>query len=254
MTRLICYCSISIANPDGSVPAELAGILLQSRRFNRRHSISGFLAYQSGWYLGVIEGGSEDVGALFDRIRSDPRHRNVRLILDDPDRRARLYKDWTLESSRGNSRSSAAIIFKSAYPESIRALDNSCRQKLEVFFSGKQQAYARQQRLRGDDAPPEFFLDALPLQLEVLTQLPRRLLILTPLLRDWQTVSDLVTISGQDKEFVSATIEHPIVRKALRKRIRQGRDSDATDAASGSLDSSERVNRSKFFAFFSKFF
>jgi len=236
------------------VPVELAGILLQSRRFNGRHAISGFLTYQGGWYLGAIEGDSEAVGSLFDRIQCDPRHRKVQLILDDPSRHTRLYEGWTLESSRGQSRLSAAIVLKSAYPESIRALDKNCRKNLQLFFSGEKPADAGQQRQGDDDGPAEFFLDALPLQLGALTQLPRRLLILTPLLRDWYTVSDLVTISGLDKEFVSSTIEHPQVRESLKKRIRRDLDSGVTAAANGTHDSANGVSRSKFYDFFSRFF
>lgn len=58
------------------------GILTESRRANRRDSISGLLVAGERRYLQVIEGPDKPVEALFDRIKRDRRHLAVATFLN----------------------------------------------------------------------------------------------------------------------------------------------------------------------------
>lgn len=58
----------------------LATILRQSKRNNPRHGVTGVLCFSGDIFLQVLEGGRASVNAVFHRIASDPRHRDVELL------------------------------------------------------------------------------------------------------------------------------------------------------------------------------
>ncbi|MFO1417978.1 MAG: BLUF domain-containing protein [Methylotetracoccus sp.] len=71
-------------------------ILLQfARQKNERLGITGMLLYRDGFFMQALEGQHETVDALFERIRQDPRHRDVLRIYRDPVK-ARSFPDWTM--------------------------------------------------------------------------------------------------------------------------------------------------------------
>ncbi|WP_307220586.1 BLUF domain-containing protein [Microbacterium sp. SORGH_AS_0888] len=74
---------------------ELAALLAQSRSANQRNDITGMLLYRSGRFVQVLEGSAHDVHALVDRIRADPRHTRLRVMLEEgvPERR---FEDWSM--------------------------------------------------------------------------------------------------------------------------------------------------------------
>ncbi len=76
MLQLI-YASAAVRNYTGSA---LKPLLCAARKANARRGISGMLVYHARSFLQVLEGPDTEVDALFDAIRSDPRHTAVRLI------------------------------------------------------------------------------------------------------------------------------------------------------------------------------
>jgi hypothetical protein len=62
----------------------LADILESAVRHNQRNEVSGMLLYADGNFLQVIEGEPQAVQETFERIRKDPRHRNVTVLLEEP--------------------------------------------------------------------------------------------------------------------------------------------------------------------------
>ena len=61
----------------------LKNILDECIAWNLPHQISGLLIYHEGTFLQVIEGESEDVNEIFNKIRRDPRHKDVTLLMDE---------------------------------------------------------------------------------------------------------------------------------------------------------------------------
>ena len=75
------YCTIYISRPIRPLdPFELLGILEVSRRNNERVDVTGVLFCNAQRFLQVLEGPEESVEATFQRIRSDARHDDVRVL------------------------------------------------------------------------------------------------------------------------------------------------------------------------------
>ncbi|HEY3350195.1 MAG TPA: BLUF domain-containing protein [Thermoanaerobaculia bacterium] len=84
----------SEAAPD-LTPAELEGMLAESRIRNKAHGISGVLIFVDGAFLQVLEGEKNDVLDLMGRIDRDPRHRGVKVFYEqDVDDRA--FDSWSM--------------------------------------------------------------------------------------------------------------------------------------------------------------
>jgi hypothetical protein len=71
-------------------------ILLQSRRNNRRAAVGGMLHYGEGRFFQYLEGQAGEVDRIYERIRHDERHRDVRLI-DRAPIEARRFEDWSMK-------------------------------------------------------------------------------------------------------------------------------------------------------------
>lgn len=67
-----------------------------SRRNNTRLDISGVLYYNGQAFFQVLEGPQDDVRALADRIRDDPRHRDFQMLLTCSIRQ-RLFSGWSMK-------------------------------------------------------------------------------------------------------------------------------------------------------------
>jgi hypothetical protein len=69
------------SSAKGKMPDdELVAILSKAREKNARLGVTGMLLYRGGNFLQVLEGERQVVEALFEVIKSDPRHHRVELI------------------------------------------------------------------------------------------------------------------------------------------------------------------------------
>ena len=86
---------IYISQPFGFDSSVLAGILMQARRNNRRNDITGALICRRDMYVQLVEGPSEAIDTLFDKISHDDRHSNVRVLLSEtvPER---MFPEWAM--------------------------------------------------------------------------------------------------------------------------------------------------------------
>lgn len=75
LARIIYYSS---ANP--AVPPDLRQLLAVSQKNNLRNDITGFLFFNSTYFLQVLEGERAAVNALYRLISTDNRHTNLVLI------------------------------------------------------------------------------------------------------------------------------------------------------------------------------
>jgi len=72
---------------------ELDALRKQATQANRGAGISGCLVYQDGEFMQMLEGPRETVFALFEQVRADARHTDVRLVVEAP-AASRVFYDW----------------------------------------------------------------------------------------------------------------------------------------------------------------
>jgi len=74
---------------------EVRDLLHISRKNDGSVDVGGMLVYHDGCFLQVLEGPRIAVEAIYGRIKTDPRHRNVRLLLrcgiSEP-----VFNDWSM--------------------------------------------------------------------------------------------------------------------------------------------------------------
>jgi len=80
-------------------PRALLDLLEQCRRNNPRWGLTGMLLYGNGTFLQTVEGEQQAVEALIDRIASDPRHTDFR-ILRREEVSVRRHADWSMGFER----------------------------------------------------------------------------------------------------------------------------------------------------------
>jgi hypothetical protein len=77
-------------------PTELAEIVDGSRRNNIRDGITGLLLYHDGNFMQALEGPEAEVRALIERIKRDPRHTGMILMVRQYIAE-RSFPDWAME-------------------------------------------------------------------------------------------------------------------------------------------------------------
>ncbi|MDT0234913.1 BLUF domain-containing protein, partial [Curtobacterium sp. BRB10] len=75
--------------------SELAQILAVGREKNTALGVTGILAHKGDNCLGILEGDDDVVHARFEQVRIDPRHTNVRVLLDE-EVQERTFPDWSM--------------------------------------------------------------------------------------------------------------------------------------------------------------
>ncbi|MBT2476194.1 BLUF domain-containing protein [Microbacterium sp. ISL-103] len=88
----LVYCS-SATHTFGE--RELAELLAVSRERNSARDITGMLLYRGGEFVQILEGPRSDVEALMQAIGRDPRHTDVRVLLEEP-LHERRFDEWTM--------------------------------------------------------------------------------------------------------------------------------------------------------------
>ena len=68
----------------GTSMLSIAQILGVSEANNRRDHLTGCLMFHRGHILQAIEGGRADIDRLMRRLLEDPRHRGLRVLVDQP--------------------------------------------------------------------------------------------------------------------------------------------------------------------------
>jgi Sensors of blue-light using FAD len=90
----LAYTSRSLAVP-AQREAQARAVAAQASEHNAQHGITGLLALVSGRYLQILEGPGPAVEALFARIRVDPRHTDVSLLLAAPID-VPMFSEWSM--------------------------------------------------------------------------------------------------------------------------------------------------------------
>jgi hypothetical protein len=91
ITRLI----YSSAATQPMSKAKLYAILAKARVNNKVAGITGLLVFVDGVFLQVLEGASDSLGKLIDKIQTDNRHTDV-TIISRVDVEKRLFPSWEM--------------------------------------------------------------------------------------------------------------------------------------------------------------
>lgn len=75
--------------------SELEGLRRQSQAFNSLHGVTGFLIYANGHFMQMLEGRTEMVHELMEKIAQDRRHRNIHVVVSGQAER-RLFQNWSM--------------------------------------------------------------------------------------------------------------------------------------------------------------
>jgi hypothetical protein len=106
---------------------QLLALLQQSRQNNSELGLTGILLYKGGNFLQVLEGEEDKVMALYDKIRNDPRHRQVLTIATRPIKE-RDFGDWTM----------AYVNLNKVKPEDVPGYSEFLNEPFEVnYLAGK---------------------------------------------------------------------------------------------------------------------
>lgn len=81
MLQRAIYVSDAVGTAGGSI-LSIAQILGASDVNNRRDDLKGLLILHRGQFMQLIEGARTDLDRLLKRLRADPRHENMRLLID----------------------------------------------------------------------------------------------------------------------------------------------------------------------------
>ncbi|WP_090204829.1 EAL domain-containing protein [Ectothiorhodospira magna] len=73
----------------------LQSILTHSREANAQWGVTGFLIHQEGEFMQMLEGRRDQVRAVMAHIRRDPRHRDIRVVMEGSIT-SRLFSDWSM--------------------------------------------------------------------------------------------------------------------------------------------------------------
>jgi hypothetical protein len=106
MHRLI-YISRSLI---GTVPGALDAIVIGSAARNQEHGITGMLWSDGVSFAQVLEGEQQDIAETMGRIRADPRHSEIEVVLDRAIAR-RMFGRWAMVLSDTASESTAETAF-----------------------------------------------------------------------------------------------------------------------------------------------
>ena len=83
MLHRVIYASEAVG-ATGASTLSIAQILGVSDRNNRRDRVCGCLMFHQGHILQALEGERADLDRLMRRLLADPRHANVRILVDMP--------------------------------------------------------------------------------------------------------------------------------------------------------------------------
>lgn len=93
--HLIAYMS-QATFPAADREQVLGKIITTARTRNAEHNITGALVMLCDTFVQVLEGEHHALLALLERIKSDPRHSNVNVLIDSPIER-RSFPQWSME-------------------------------------------------------------------------------------------------------------------------------------------------------------
>jgi len=90
----LVYCSRAAAGVDESA---VERIIHAAHRHNPRMGITGLLTFGRGVFFQWLEGPRDNVNALMETLRRDPRHDTVVTLTESEEVRERVFPQWDME-------------------------------------------------------------------------------------------------------------------------------------------------------------
>ena len=87
---------------------ELRDVLKVARENNKELDVTGMLLYRDGFFIQALEGEEETVLKLYDKIKTDPRHRSVLQVYRESVKN-RSFEDWSMGFNKLDSGSLEGI-------------------------------------------------------------------------------------------------------------------------------------------------
>ena len=81
---------------DAGVPIEIGRILMQSRKNNPKLEVGGVLYHSNDYFFQCLEGEQDVVNDLYQKIATDPRHKDVQTLSVKRIHRRR-FADWSMK-------------------------------------------------------------------------------------------------------------------------------------------------------------
>jgi EAL domain-containing protein (putative c-di-GMP-specific phosphodiesterase class I) len=102
------YFLIYASRAAGPMSADaLAAFRQRVIRANRSNGITGCLIHQEGQYLQMLEGREEAVQNLLEKIRLDPQHSDLKIVIQGP-AKYRVFKEWGMVFNGFDAKQTAA--------------------------------------------------------------------------------------------------------------------------------------------------
>lgn len=121
---------------------ELQELLALARVKNEEQGVSGMLLFHEGSFIQALEGGKEQVEAIYNRIGKDPRHAETQILFrGEVDHRD--FDGWSMGFYRSNQSSAKNLegfhqFLKSGFRNKDEDLNSSlARKALQAFREGK---------------------------------------------------------------------------------------------------------------------
>jgi hypothetical protein len=95
--NVLAYRSVAVSEPTES---DLRNLVEVSQARNKAYGLTGILLYERGTYFQWLEGPQESLGRVWRSIASDPRHRDVKVLRDEPIG-DRVFEGWDLRFGQG---------------------------------------------------------------------------------------------------------------------------------------------------------
>lgn len=101
----------------GDVTPELVNdVLVKARKNNPAAGLTGVLCYGGEIFLQVLEGGRDQVNALYAKILQDPRHKDV-VLLEYGEIAERHFNNWTMGQVNLSKLNPSVLLKYSSLPE-----------------------------------------------------------------------------------------------------------------------------------------
>lgn len=94
--QLVMYIS-DYARPINYLEDDLTQILASAISHNQTHDITGVLFFDNGKFIQILEGTKQELNALLERIKLDTRHKNFKLLMDEPIDKREI-QDWSMKA------------------------------------------------------------------------------------------------------------------------------------------------------------
>lgn len=116
MSELKHMVYVSFSDKD-LAESDLVSLLVEIRKKNKKQNVTGMLLYNEGSFIQVIEGFTQKINDLFEKIKGDTRHNTIVVLLDEVIT-SRSFPNWTMGYQKLTNQQASTIHGFSDFMES----------------------------------------------------------------------------------------------------------------------------------------